>query len=65
MKKWIGRFNGVATKYISNYMYWFKRLQLFSAEKETIRTKNFIVQSNIPYSYTKITEFKERQPIFV
>jgi len=65
LKRWIGRFNGVATKYISNYLYWFKWLQNFSTEKESVRTKNFIVQSNIPYSYTKVTDFKERQLIFV
>lgn len=65
LKRWIGRFNGVATKYISNYLYWFKWLQTFSTEKESVRTKNFIVQSNISYSYTKVTDFKERQPIFV
>jgi hypothetical protein len=65
LKKWMGRFNGVATKYISNYMYWFKCLQMFNTEKETIRTKNFVVQSNIPYTYTKLTDFKERQPIFI
>jgi hypothetical protein len=34
-------------------------LQTFSTEKESVRTKNFIVQSNIPYSYTKVTDFKE------
>ena len=61
----MNRFNGVATKYLSNYMKWFKWLQTFSTEKETIRTKNFIVQSNVPYSYSKISDFKSRQPIFV
>lgn len=24
LKKWMGRFNGIASKYISNYMQWFK-----------------------------------------
>jgi len=30
----MNRFNGVATKYISNYMYWFKWVQLFENDKE-------------------------------
>lgn len=65
LKRWMGRFNGVATKYITNYLYWFKWLQTFSTEKESVRTKNFLVQSNVTYSYTKVIDFKERQPIYV
>lgn len=65
LKKWMNRFNGVATKYISNYMYWFKWLQLFETDKEVIKIKNFMVQCNVAYGYTKITDFKEREPIFV
>jgi len=48
----MGRFNGVATKYLSNYLKWFKWLEVFSVEKDTIKTKNFIIQSNILYNYT-------------
>lgn len=49
----MNRFNGVATKYISNYMYWFKWLQLFETDKEVIKIKNFMVQCNVAYGYTK------------
>ncbi len=31
------RFNGVATKYISNYMYWFKWPQLFGNDKGVVK----------------------------
>lgn len=55
----------IATKYISNYMYWFKWLQLFEHDKEVVKIKNFIVQSNVAHAYTKITDFKERDPEFV
>lgn len=65
LKKWMNRFNGVATKYISNHMYWFKWLQLFESDKEVIKIKNFMVQCNVAYGYTRITDFKEREPIFV
>lgn len=65
LKRWIRRFNGVATKYISNYLKWFKWLDTFSAEKDSSKIKNFMVQSNVPYTYTKISEFKNRQPNFV
>lgn len=59
-KKWMGRFNGVASKYISNYMQWFRWLRLFENDRDSIKTKNFIVQSNVVYSYTKIKDFKLR-----
>lgn len=65
LKRWIRKFNGVATKYISNYLKWFKWLNTFSTDKDAVKTKNFIVQSNIPYNYTTIKEFPNRQPKFV
>ena len=55
----MNRFNGVATKYISNYMYWFKWLALFENDKEAIKVKNFMVQCNVAYAYTKTADFKE------
>lgn len=65
LRKWISRFNGVATKYLANYLKWFQWLDTFNTEKEVIRTKNLIVQSNVPYNYTMIKDFKIRQPKFV
>ena len=61
----MGRFNGVASKYISNDMQWFKWLRLFETDRDSIKTKNFIVQSNVVYSYTKIKDFKLRTPEFM
>ena len=59
------RFNGVASKYISNYMYWFKWLRIFESDKDSIKTKNFIVQSNVVCAYTKVKDFKLRTLKFV
>lgn len=41
-------------------MQWFKWLRLFETDRDYIKTKNFIVQSNVAYSYTKIKDFKLR-----
>ena len=65
LKRWMTRFNGVATKYLENYMKWFKWIDTFSSEKESIQIKSFMLHSHIPYNYTKIKEFKNRVPIFV
>lgn len=65
LKGWMRRFNGVATKYLSNYMKWYKWMGTFSSEKEIIRTKNLLVHSNIPHKYTRVKEFKNIVPNFV
>lgn len=61
----MGGFNGVASKYISNYMKLFKWLRIFETDRDSIKTKNFIVQSNVAYPYTKIKDFKLRKPEFI
>ena len=61
----MNRFNGVATKYLSNYIKWFKWLQIFYTDKEIIKVKNFIVQSNVAHSYIKIKDLKNREPMYV
>lgn len=33
LKGWLRKFNGIATKYISNYMKWHKWMDTFSSEK--------------------------------
>lgn len=58
------RFNGVATKYLSNYMYWFKWLRYFDIEKDTIKSKHLIGQSHTSHCETKVKDFKIRKAIF-
>ncbi|MFT9497819.1 IS1595 family transposase [Anaerosolibacter sp.] len=65
LKKWMDRFNGVATKYLSNYMYWFKWLQYFDTEKDTIKSRHLMVQSHTSHCDTKLKDFKIRKAIFV
>ena len=61
MKKWMFRFHGIATKYLANYMYWFKWLQFFNIEKG----KQLSVQLNTAQSDTKLKDFKTRKAIYV
>ncbi|UZW15384.1 IS1595 family transposase [Clostridium pasteurianum] len=62
LKKWMDRFNGVATKYLANYMYWFKWLEIFNTEKDTIKSKNLLVQS---HTDTKLKDFRIREAIYI
>ncbi len=45
-------------------MYWFKRLELFKTEKDTVKTKNLLVQTNSSFSDTKLKDFKIRKTIY-
>lgn len=46
-------------------MHWFKWLRIFESDKDSIKTKNFIVQSNVTYAYTKVKDFRLRAPQFI
>ncbi|GKX66190.1 hypothetical protein rsdtw13_14480 [Clostridium sp. TW13] len=46
-------------------MYWFKWLELFENDKETVKVKNFMVQCNVAHDYRKAGDFKERELVFV
>lgn len=43
-------------------MYWFKWLEIFNIEKDTIKSKNLLVQS---HTYTKLKDFRIREAIYV
>jgi len=64
-KSWIRPFNGVSTKYLSNYLYWFKWLQSFNDEKDLVKAKHLIVDSLTKLTDLRIDEYKNRLPNFV
>jgi transposase-like protein len=64
-KSWIRPFNGVSTKYLSNYLYWFKWLQSFNDEKDLIKAKHLIVDNLTKKTDIRIGEYKTRLPIYV
>jgi len=63
LKKWMDRFNGVATKYPANYMYWFKWLQIFDTEKNTIKSKHLLVQSHTWHINKILKDFRFREVV--
>lgn len=54
------KFRGVSTKFLPNYMSWYKWLQSFSNDKEVIKSKNMLIHSIIPFVDTKIKGYTER-----
>jgi len=65
LKEWMYSFHSVSTKYLVNYMYWFKWLQLFSTEKDTAKIKHLLVQSHTSHSDIKLKDFKNREEIYI
>lgn len=65
IRKWMDRFNSVATKYLANYMYWFKWLEIFNTEKDTIKSKNLLVQSHTSHIDTKLKDFRGSEAIYI
>lgn len=63
-KKWMVRFNGVSTKFLSNYLHWFKWLQCFKDDKDIMKSKNIIVHSTTDFVDTRIATYKGREPVF-
>jgi transposase-like protein len=64
-KKWITRFNGVATKYLTNYLHWFKWLETFLDEKENVKARQLLINSSTKPIDTRIEQYKSREPIYV
>lgn len=45
LKKWMERFNGVATKYIDNYLFWFRFLELHQQLDKNLRRKTMVLEA--------------------
>ncbi len=58
-------FNGVATKYLANYMYWFKWLKIFNTDKDTVKSKKLLVQSHTSHIDIKLKDFRIRDAIYI
>lgn len=64
LKQWMVKFRGVSTKYLPNYLHWYKWVASFSTEKDAIRTKHMLIHSATPFVDTKIQNFQRRGIVF-
>ncbi len=64
-KKWVARFNGVATKHLANYLHWFKWLQTFLDEKEIVKARQLLINGSIKLTDTRILLYKKRTALYV
>ena len=59
-KRWIITFNGVSSKYISNYLAWFKFIQLSKKSKKSDRVKDMLINVATKDTYITRTTIKNR-----
>lgn len=65
LKQWIQHFKGVSTKFLSNYIHWFKWLQLLKNERDIIKVKDLLLNSSTVHTTTKTSDFRNRKAIFI
>lgn len=61
LKNWMTRFNGIATKYMSDYLAWFRWLEYFKSDKDIIKVRNLLVHSHTAHTTVKTSEFVFRE----
>gem|GEM_PF-3953931 len=64
LKRWMRRFNCVATKYLPDYLYWFKWLELAKGTSEE-KSERLIVESNYHLEKVLWKDFKKFIPQFM
>lgn len=47
LKGWIQRFNGVATKYLNNYLAWFQTLETIQHQRNEITMNDLVIKGNL------------------
>jgi len=65
LKEWIRRFKGVATKYLANYLYWFKWLEKTKQDKDLLRMRTLVLDSVSEPVDVRQKQFRDRAPIFI
>lgn len=73
INSWLYSFNGVSSKYLTNYLYWYrwmKEKKVYDGESEECKDDNhsaakcLFLESHTKYTSMTIRDFKERKPIY-
>ncbi|MCE9656569.1 hypothetical protein [Clostridium celatum] len=56
----MNRFQGIATKYMSDYLTWFRWLEYFKSDKDIIKVRNLLVHSHTSHTTSITSEFSLR-----
>lgn len=64
-KKWMRYFNEVSTKYLNNYLHWFKWLDCILNEKEIVKARQLLVNSSNKLIDTDLYQYKTRDARYI
>lgn len=59
LKGWMDRFNGVATRYLENYLFWFRFLEMNKNIGEKLTPKAMLLSSFQKANFTRISSFRQ------
>lgn len=59
-KQWLAGFKGVSTKYLPNYLSFFKLVELIKGEKEPVQNKNTLLYGTSGFFDVRISNFRIR-----
>ena len=65
LKAFMSDFKGVATKHLQNYLYWFKFIEIFKSERESIKIERAYVLSQANYTDCSVASIRTRTAAFV
>ncbi|MCM1988150.1 IS1595 family transposase [Oceanirhabdus seepicola] len=74
LNNWLNSFKGVSSKYLTNYLYWYRWLKekkVYDGESEECNDNNhsaaecLFLESHTKYTGMIIKDFKDRKPIYV
>ncbi len=61
LKMWINRFKGVATKYLDNYLTWFRFIDAHSGEAMTVKKLELLLTACLPISPERYLDIRSTQ----
>ncbi|WP_410496151.1 hypothetical protein QTL86_00245 [Cellulosilyticum sp. ST5] len=59
-KQWLAGFKGVSTKYLPNYLSFFKLVEMIKGEKEPVQNKNTLLYGTSGFVDARISNFRIR-----
>lgn len=65
LKDFTDHFRVISTKYLANYLYWFKWLQYFKHEKETVKGQSIFLHSAATNIEMTLYDYRDRKPLYV
>jgi hypothetical protein len=58
LKKWMERFKGIGTKYIDNYLFWFRFLELHKQLNKKLRKQTLLFEACRGATFSPVRSFK-------